>query len=222
MVKIHNIISKHVFRSKNAPIDIHIRKIIIHSENIPSYYEMNVKHDFDYVVKWRPENYTLFVIRSSRQYLGSPYGQCSDYRNSDSKSRQLCYRKCFRHNLQETKHCIPLFIDFYISELDSIPNKTKYCWQITLEWKQKFKDKCMKLCPKECLKEEYSFRVIESDSKFISAIKALEHWRHKEDLSLYSKSIEWDSSEPMFAYTEEPVTTFSDYLVNCGGLMGLW
>ena len=107
--------------------------------------------------------------------------------------------------------------------MDSIPNKTKYCWQITLEWKQKFKDKCMKLCTKECLKEEYSFRVIESDSKFISSIKALANfWPGKEDLSLYSKSIVWDSSEPMFAYTEEPVTTFSDYLVNCGGLMGLW
>ena len=26
----------------------------------------------------------------------------------------------------------------------------------------------------------------------------------------------------MFAYTEQPVTTFSDYLVNRGGLLGLW
>ena len=26
----------------------------------------------------------------------------------------------------------------------------------------------------------------------------------------------------MFVYSEEPVMSFSDYLVNCGGLKGLW
>ena len=39
---------------------------------------------------------------------------------------------------------------------------------------------------------------------------------------LYERRIYWDSSEPMFAYTDEPDLTFTDYLVYCGGLMGLW
>ena len=188
-----------------------IRKIIIHSQQIPNYYETNVKHDLDFVDISYPKNYTFSVIRSSRQYLGSPYGQCFDYRNSDSKSRQQCYRKCFRDNHQKRFQCIPLFIDFYVSELDSIPNTTQLCLKSYKEFEQKLRDKCMELCPKECLREEYSYRYTESDPR--AGFK-------KE--RLYLKSIQWDSSEPMFAYTEEPVTTFSDYLVNCGGLMGLW
>ena len=158
------------------------------------------------------------MIRSSRQYLGSPYGKCFNYRDSDSKSRQLCYRKCFRDNYVKTFQCIPLFIDFYVSELDSITNITLLCLETHKEYELKLREKCMKLCPKECLKEEYSYRITESNLR-----TGIDHWfRQNAFQRLYLKSIEWDSSEPMFAYTEEPVTTFSDYLVNCGGLMGLW
>ena len=32
----------------------------------------------------------------------------------------------------------------------------------------------------------------------------------------------WDSNEVMIAYIDEPVMTFTDYLVFCGGPMGLW
>ena len=74
------------------------------------------------------------------------------------------------------------------------------------------------MCPKECQKEEYSYRITES------VFKATDYYwlRQARKQRLYSKSIEWDSSEPMFVYTEEPVMSLSDYLVNCGGLMGLW
>ena len=75
----------------------------------------------------------------------------------------------------------------------------------------------MKLCPKECLKEEYSYRIRESNSR-----SGIDYWLIQDEKRFYSKSIEWDSSEPMFVYTEEPVMSLSDYLVNCGGLMGLW
>ena len=196
---------------------ISIRKIIIHSETIPTNNEINVKHDFDFVVYNNPKNYTFSVVRSSRQYLGSPYGQCSDYRDSDSKSRQLCYRKCFRDNHEKEFQCNPLFIDYFVSELDSIPNTTQICLKSYKKFEPKLRDKCMKLCPKECLREEYSYRITESDSR-----SGIDHWLRQREHRLYSKSIQWDSSEPMFVYTEEPVTTFSDYLVNCGGLMGLW
>ena len=146
-----------------------INKIIIHSKVIPTFYEMNGKHDFN-LINENEENYTLSLIRSSRQYLGSPYGQCSDYRDSDSKSRQLCYRKCFRNNYVKTSQCIPLFVDYYISELDSIPNTTQLCLKNSnnetfKEYETKIREKCMKFCPKECLREEYSYRITESNSK---------------------------------------------------------
>ena len=113
-------------------------------------------------MEYRPTNYTLSVIRSSRQYLGSPYGQCSDYRDSDSKSRQLCYRKCFRNNIEKTFQCIPLFVDYFVSELDFIPNTTQLCLKTNKEFEQKLIEKCMKLCPKECFREDYSYRITES------------------------------------------------------------
>ena len=195
-----------------------IQKLIIHSQVIPTYYDINVKHDFDIVIQKNPKNYTFSVIRSSRQYLGSPYGQCSDYRDSDSKSRQLCYRKCFRDNYVKTFQCIPLFIDYYVSELDSIPNTTQLCSKSYKEFEQNLREKCLNMCPKDCLREEYSYRITESDSR-----TGIDHWlRQRRQQRLYSKLIEWDSSEPMFVYTEEPVMSLSDYLVNCGGLMGLW
>lgn len=162
-------------------------------------------------------NYTFSVVRSSRQYLGSPYGQCSDYRDSDSKSRQQCYRNCFQDNHEMTFQCIPLFIDYFVSELDFNSNTIKLCSDKKLV--QKISEKCFKLCPKECLREEYSYRITES----VSRTTDIDHWLEQNDEQrLYSKLIQWDSSEPMFAFTEEPVMSLSDYLVNCGGLMGLW
>ena len=158
------------------------------------------------------------MIRSSQQYLGSPYGQCFDYRDSDSKSRQQCIRKCFRDNHEKKFQCIPLFIDYFVSELDFIPNTTQLCSESHKEFEHKIREKCLNMCPKECLRVEYSYRITESDSR-----TGIDHWlRQERRQKLYSKSIEWHKSEPMFAYNEEPVTTFSDYLVNCGGLMGLW
>ena len=222
--------SKRVFIFKYLPYFFtHIRKIIIHSQVIPTYYEINVRHDFDFVEEYNPKNYTFSVIRSSRQYLGSPYGQCSDYRDSDSKSRQQCYRKCFRDNYVKNKHCIPLFIDHFISELDSIPNSTQLCLKKDTEFEPKLIEKCKDLCPKECLRVEYYYyKITESDWKvgITRDILLRREREEKEELFQLFQSIDWkfkwDSSEPMFVYTEEPVMSLSDYLVNCGGLMGLW
>ena len=224
--KIYDIISPEWFSRKGINclgINQHncytyIRKIIIHSDIMPSYNEINVKNDFDIINLHNPKNYTFSVIRSSRQYLGSPYGQCFEYRNSDSKSRQQCYRKCFRDNHQKTLQCIPLIIDYFISELDSIPNTTQICSKSYEKYEQKLRQNCSELCPKGCKKEEYSYRFTESVLRPNN-----DYWfRQRRYQRLYSKSIEWDSSEPMFVYSEEPVMSLSDYLVNCGGLMGLW
>ena len=42
------------------------------------------------------------------------------------------------------------------------------------------------------------------------------------ELNRYKRSVFWDLSELMFTYTDEPVLTFTQYLICCGGLMGLW
>ena len=122
-------------------------------------------------------------------------------------------------NHVKTFQCIPLFVDYFVSELDSIQNTTKLCSKSDKIFEQKFREKCLELCPKECLREEYSYRIKESDPR-----SGIDDWLRQDEISgrLYSKSIEWDESEPMFAYTEDPVMSLSDYLVNCGGLMGLW
>ena len=79
-----------------------------------------------------------------------------------------------------------------------------------------FITKCHKLCPKEC-KVQYFQTIKESENPFIS-----KDYHGRTLQRVYERRIVWDSSEPMFAYTDEPDLTFTEYLVHCGGVMGLW
>ena len=38
-------------------------------------------------------------------------------------------------------------------------------FEIRQIFEQKFREKCLELCPKECLREEYSYRIKESDPR---------------------------------------------------------
>ena len=74
------------------------------------------------------------------------------------------------------------------------------------------------ISPKDCLTVDYSSVVKRSDSEMNN-----EFWYNlNESQRYYRKSLIWDSTQPMFAYNEESVMSFTDYLVNCGGLIGLW
>ena len=78
------------------------------------------------------------------------------------------------------------------------------------------KGKCHLACHKECYQIQYSTTI--KDTK--KQLKKFD-WYHggKYFVENYVKS---NAEEPMFKYTEEPVLTFTEYLVYCGGLMGLW
>ena len=174
-------------------------------------------------------NYSIVVKKSSHQYMSWPFGQCSDYRIANqftyhSQSYIECYRKCLIHKYIKQYNCVPYIIENFITEYDLINNVTKMCSTNTEDVMNRrpmekiFVNKCSKECPKECFRVDYSSEMKERLSYFSN-----QNWF---DSFYYNRSIQrsivWDSSEPMFAYIDEPVLTFTQYLVYCGGLMGLW
>ena len=134
-----------------------------------------------------------------------------------------CYRLCIRDFADKLFNCVPLFIDDSISELDFLTNDKTICHfesfvELNNITKRQLFSKCSNYCPKDCRTVDYSTVVKRSDSEMNN-----EFWYNlSESQRYYRKSLIWDSTQPMFAYNEESVMSFTDYLVNCGGLIGLW
>ena len=174
-------------------------------------------------------NYSIIVKKSSHQYMNRPFGQCYDYLIPDELTYQSmsyieCYRKCLTQHYIRQWNCVPYIIDKFITEYDLTNNETKMCSTNAEDVINKrtmetvFVRKCSKQCPKECFRVEYSSVVKERSTHFSNQV-----WLNSKLVErAYKQSIVWDSSEPMFAYIDEPVMTFTQYLVYCGGLMGLW
>ena len=174
-------------------------------------------------------NYSIVVKKSSHQYMSRPFGQCFNYVIPDeltyySMSYIECYRKCLTHHYNENFNCVPYIIDKFITGYDLIANETKICSTNTENVLNRrpiekiFVKKCLKKCPKECFRVDYSSEVKERLSYFSNQV-----WLNIDrSYRPLQRLIVWDSSEPMFAYIDEPVMTFTQYLVYCGGLMGLW
>ena len=80
----------------------------------------------------------------------------------------------------------------------------------------KIKEKCRTVCHKECYQIQYSSSIKRTDWGNRDTEWMLEHNIKRET------TVQLDSDKAMFRYTEEPVLTFTEYLVYCGGLMGLW
>ena len=91
---------------------------------------------------------------------------------------------------------------------------------------------CLSLCPKDCFKVEYSYRIVRTETHFgnqewidnygTNESTEFSYFSYSYNYRITSMEIVWDSNEVMIAYIDEPVMTFTDYLVFCGGLMGLW
>ena len=139
-----------------------------------------------------------------------------------------CYRRCLISFARTHIGCHPVFIDFSISELDLEPNeeynKTNVClYDKYLEFEEKRKtlqlnQKCVNLCPKDCLTVDYFYDILETDSLIRN-----DFWHQLNESEKYSKkSLIWDSTQPMFEYKEVGVMSFTDYLSSFGGLIGLW
>ena len=169
---------------------------------------------------------------TDRHYMRWPYGMCIDYEEHKAKtsnvlSRVQCYRQCVRHEFRKRFDCFPYFVDNSVFEsdlFDTNSHKSKYCspglWpteQYIENIEMQFKKHCLKKCPKDCLTIEYSSTKFKTANNF-----GTEDWYNETKEFVYERNIIWDSTQPMFSYIEEPVITFTEYLVYCGGLMGLW
>jgi hypothetical protein len=148
-----------------------------------------------------------------------PHGQCSDYSDQNNFDNQWqCYRQCLKNFAGKQFECKPVFIDYTIHELDFTSNDLKDCNSSIqrsfdeLIVKKDLKEKCLRICPKDCLSVNFKIKVINNgfDGKKL-----------KESTHL-KKSIVFDSTQPIFLYKEEAVMSFTDYLSYCGGLVGLW
>ena len=199
--------------------------INFHHDSLPN----NELIDKNFVEYLFLKNYSIIVKKSSHQYMSRPYGNCHDYRvpqdtTYHAMSYIQCYRKCLAHQYIDKFNCIPYLIDNFITEYDLINNETKRCSTNREDVMYRrlgenvFVEKCTKICPKECFRVEYFSEVKRREIFFDN-----QKWVNKEMFDrAYERMIVWDSSQPMFAYIDEPVMTFTQYLVFCGGLMGLW
>ena len=197
--------------------------IIFHSQPIYHSKEMTM------IDSKKPLNYTILLTKTKRLYLGPPYSQCNHYR-SDTKrpfnierpvSHMQCYRHCLRGFAQNNNqtNCTPLFIDKMISEFDFFTEEKEICTfekrlifeALVIE--ENIQKKCLQLCPRDCLIVDYSYDIRRSDSEMDFLFKT----NNRSEVSIV-----WDSRQPMLSYIEESVLSFTDYLVICGGLLGLW
>ena len=195
------------------------RPILLHSQPIPHLKEMSIDYKISY-------NCSLLVTKTKRLHLEPPYSQCSHYR-SDTKrpfnalSHMQCYRHCLRSFAQNNNqlNCTPFLIDDMITELDFFTEKNIYCKTEKrvlfnkLVFKEDVLKKCYNKCPNDCLTVDYSYVAQRRDSEMNYLL---------ETSNRSEVSIVWDSRQPMLSYIEESVLSFTDYLVNCGGLLGLW
>ena len=201
-----------------------VKNILLHSQPVPNFDELPLVD-----LKVSSDNYSIVVTKNLRQYLEPPFGECSIYsKNSgqpfNASSHMQCYRLCLGNFAERLLNCTPLLIDGSFSELDFPTNETNLC--LFKEYKQfdeskrikQLIEKCKNLCPIDCQTVDYSYSVHRTDTQIGN-----EFWYNlSESERYYRKSLIWDSTQPMFAYNEESVMSFIDYLVDCGGLTGLW
>ena len=174
------------------------------------------------------KNQTTIVTKIVWQHLGPPYGHCTDYKTRNGIDSHIhCYRMCIQNEVKLRFNCIPLFIDSIASESDFTlhnSNNSRFCSEIPnlrhkhKAYESKVKKLCLGRCPVDCRSVEYSSRTEITDVR-----SGNDQWFSVDRVyRTFEKRVVWDSSQPMHRYIEEPVTTFTDYLVYCGGLTGLW
>ena len=171
-------------------------------------------------------NYEISLRKSSHKYMKWPFGQCIEYdvpneRTLNSMSQIDCQRKCLIHDYIKKGICRPRFVNNMLTEFDSIDNRTIVCPQYSDNKNiSLLLSECQLKCPEECFQVNYWSTVKETKlGKYRSIFSGNPEIKHEEAVE---RRIVWSSSEPMFAYIDEPVLTFTAYLVYCGGLMGLW
>ena len=212
------------FRREKTGFEIYQYGVYFHHDRTPTF--DIIKNNEHSIMK---NNVSIVVKKSSHQYMSRPFGNCSDYRIPDktlynSMSYIECYRKCLTHQYIKKWECVPYLMQNFITEYDLTNDETRCSTNrddiINRRRDQRYiVEKCLRICPKECFQVEYSSKAKERETYFDN-----QFWSKyfKTFYRPQERVIVWDSNQPMIAYIDEPVMTFTQYLVNCGGLMGLW
>ena len=201
-----------------------LKSVLLHSQPIAHFNEMT---SMDTTIS--SDNYSLVVTKILRSYLGPPYSQCSYY-HSDSErpfnalSYMQCYRQCLRIYAQKdiSLNCTLLLIDGSVNNLDYINNNYNLCKSLQqIEFENNVKKHisgiCFDLCPKDCLTVDYLYEIVDRDNNIIEELNSRANANKTSNIGIV-----WDSRQPMMSYMETSILSLTDYLVNCGGLLGLW
>ena len=194
-----------------------------HSNALPTNDELKTWH-YDYKLD-NECNITLSLRKTLFVKKCWPYGMCSHYerrRPLNSSSYSECYRKCLRIKYRNTFGCDSVIIDNYISDFDLSFDMKNICSSDIVHGHfrrlNQLENFCNEFCPKDCLRVQYSYDVKNSEIHFDN-----QKWFNtKTNERVYEYSIIWDTTQPMLSYIDEPVMSFTDYLIQCGGLLGLW
>ena len=202
------------------------RYILIGEEIVPENYVRNkVKESLD-EYRGKEYNYTIILKKESRKSIGRQFGQCANYRTDGQRlgatSQTQCYRNCLKQLYINRFKCVPLFVDNLLHESDInylMTTGIKLCEtspQMLKHIRNIEPNVCRNKCPDDCRKVYYS-----SEKRLSIEYIGNQKWYDMEWHTPMHRRFVWDN-QPMFAYIEEPVLTFTQFVVNCGGLMGLW
>ena len=178
-------------------------------------------------------NITSLITKLKHVCLGHPFSNCLENNNGINNSETPrwyihCYRRCLLREAFAKFNCFMPFLDLTIHQLDqdnfkdfNVSNICKYQTYYNFEIIRRttnINQMCRTRCPKQCVNVMYNQHNINSDTLADNT-----HWFNKSHNDRQcSKKLMWDTSQPGYAYIEEAKMTFTDYLVNFGGLLGLW
>ena len=203
---------------------------VLHHDIYPDYKAVSDYFEMDIKI-----NTTSLIRKAKHIRLGQTFSNCRDKNdkfridNSETpRSHIHCYRRCLLTEAYSKFNCFIPFLDFTIHQLDQdyfkdfnvsdICKYEEYNRFEIIRKTTKINELCVNRCPRQCVNVMYHQENIDSDS-----LSGNSYWFNKSRHDrLCSKRLMWDISQPGYAYIEEAKMTFTDFLVNLGGLMGLW
>jgi hypothetical protein len=205
-LRIQRLLSKSSpFLKISFPINFSKNKLLMRLEFIGLLYEDNKVNIDDWF------NTVLYSItKSAVTYLQNPYkSQCSYYDTNQNPFNSVsyvdCFDKCVITKCLINKKCFERDFEYVIRRLDESSFDFKVdCNKNELDIVY---EKCKKICPFDCLKEEHYFT---------------SYLKFHENNDLNTQYYFWDSREPFISYKETADMQLIDYFTYIGGLFGLW
>ena len=204
--------------------------VSLSTDNIPDFSDLEENRFFQTNMK---VNMSFYIRKTIRYHLSHQFGDCLTYStHSDSpfnaSTPLQCYRRCLIIEAFNRFDCNPFIVDNAITQSDEDYTQShNYSNVCDYETYKKFETSritnsinsyCRRECPKMCTNVIYYYDMIGSE-----VLVRNKYWFSlKRKNRFVEKRFVWSHREPAFAYIEAEVMSFTDYLVSCGGLMGLW